>query len=268
MIGRMRASRCRISPLRTAAAVVAFCSLAVPAAADDKADTVARELAAALGGESAWEKARQFRFDFVVEREGKRAAEFHHLWDRYTGDYRLLGTDKAGAPYAVYFNVNTREGTAFVNGRPVEGEEKKKLLETAYGRFINDTYWLLAPWKVFDPGVRRGYDGEKTGPDGALCDIVRLSFEDVGLTPKDVYWLWVTREGRRMVQWQYVLGGAAEEPTTALWKDWRTIGGIELSLEKTFAARPLRILFENVDVSASRDDKEFVPPAAPAPGAP
>ena len=77
--------------------------------ADEKADQVARELIAALGGESAWEKARQFRFDFVVERDGKRAAEFRHLWDRYTGDYRLLGTDKSGAPFAVYFNVNTRD---------------------------------------------------------------------------------------------------------------------------------------------------------------
>lgn len=246
------------------AAVAAVSSARPTLAADEGADRVARELIAALGGETAWEKARQLRFDFVVEREGKRAAELHHVWDRYTGDYRLLGIDKSGAPYAVYFNVNTRDGSAFVNGRPVDGEEKKKLLETGYGRFINDTYWLLAPWKVFDPGVNREYAGEKTGPEGALCDVIRLSFEDVGLTPKDVYWLWVTREGRRMVQWQYVLGGAQEEPTTALWKDWRTFGGIALSLEKTFPNRPVpvRILFENVLVSSARDDKELAPPPA------
>lgn len=230
--------------------------------ADEKADQVARELIAALGGESAWAKARQFRFDFVVEREGNRAAEFRHVWDRYTGDYRLLGTNKSGAPFAVYFNVNTRDGVAFVNGKAVDGEEKKKLLETAYGRFINDSYWLLAPWKVFDPGVQRSYDGEKTGPEGALCDVLRLSFENIGLTPKDVYWLWITRDGRRMVQWQYVLGGAREEPTTALWKDWRTIGGIALSLEKEILGRKIR--FDNVTISPSRDDKEFAPPASPS----
>jgi hypothetical protein len=51
------------------------------------------------------EKARQFQFDFVVEREGKRVASFSHVWDRYTGDYRLTGTEKTGAPYVVYFNV-------------------------------------------------------------------------------------------------------------------------------------------------------------------
>ncbi|HVE65268.1 MAG TPA: hypothetical protein VNC59_01710 [Thermoanaerobaculia bacterium] len=245
--------------------VSALGALAGPRAliADERADRIARELLASLGGEAAWDKARQLRFDFAVEREGKRAAEFRHLWDRYTGDYRLHGTDKSGAPYAVYFNVNTREGTALVNGRQVEGDEKTKLLETAYGRFINDTYWLLAPWKVFDPGVVREYAGEKTGPEGVLCDVLRLSFEGVGLTPKDLYWLWVTREGRRMVQWEYVLGGAQEAPSVALWKDWRTFSGVSLSLEKAFAARPLRILFENVSISSARDDKEFSPPVTP-----
>lgn len=258
----------RARPVAIASLLVAGLSAftgAPPLAADERADQVARELVAALGGPAAWEKARLFRFDFVVEREGKRAAEFRHLWDRYTGDYRLQGSDKSGAPYAVYFNVNTREGTTLLNGRPVEGEEKKKLLETAYGRFINDTYWLLTPWKVFDPGVKREYAGEKSSPDGTSCDVIRLSFEGVGLTPKDVYWLWVTRDGRRMVQWEYVLGGAQEEPTVAFWKDWRAFSGISLSLEKTFVTRPVRILFENVSVSSTRDDREFALPAA-APG--
>ena len=259
----MHNRRFRILPVILLAAAGAL-SAAGPALADEKADQLARELVTALGGQPAWENARQLRFDFVVEREGNRITDFHHVWDRYTGDYRLLGTDKSGAPFAVYFNVNTRDGVAFVNGKPVEGDEKKKLLDMAYGRFINDSYWLLAPWKVLDPGVHRDYDGEKTGPDGALCDVLRLSFDNVGLTPKDLYWMWITRDGRRMVQWQYVLGGAQEEPTTALWKDWRTIGGIALSLEKSMerGGKPLRILFENVAVSPSRDDKEFAPPAA------
>ena len=56
---------------------------------------------------------------------------------------------------------------------------------------------------------------------------------------------------------------AQEEPTAALWKDWRAFSGVALSLEKTFAARPLRILFDNVSVSSTRDDREFAPPATP-----
>ncbi|MEP6994537.1 MAG: hypothetical protein ABI968_08465 [Acidobacteriota bacterium] len=237
--------------------------LARAAERDAKADAVGKELIAAMGGAPAWEKARQFRFDFVVVKEGKAVARFSHVWDRYTGDYRLSGTDKAGAPYTVYFNVNTKAGKAFVNGRPAEAEKQSQLLENAYGRFINDTYWLLAPWKIFDPGVRLTYDGEKPCPGGGVCDVLKVSFDDVGLTPKDVYWLWITRDGRHMVQWQYVLGGASEPPTTAAWKDWRTMGGLSLSMDKPMSGEPFEIRFEQAAVTPTRDDALFAVPAAP-----
>jgi hypothetical protein len=251
---------------RKTVGVLLMLALAVAARAavrDVKADAVGHELIAAMGGTSAWEKARQFQFDFVVVKEGKAVARFSHAWDRYTGDYRLSGTDKTGAPYTVYFNVNTKAGKAFVNGRPAEGPAQAQLLENAYGRFINDSYWLLAPWKIFDPGVQLSYDGQKPCPDGGICDVLRLSFDNVGMTPKDVYWLWITRDGRRMVQWQYVLGGAAEPPTTAAWKDWQKLGGLALSLDKPMSGEPFEIRFEKVAVGPTRDDALFAPPAGP-----
>jgi hypothetical protein len=256
-----------LSPLAGCAALVLLVGGRLFAESDPKAAAIGKELIAALGGESAWEKARFIRFDFVVTREGKQAARLRHAWDRYTGDYRLEGTDKTGAPYTVYFNVNTREGKVLVNGRPVEGEGRDALLKTAYGRFINDSYWLLAPWKIFDPGVNLAYDGEKPCPGelpgGEACDVLRLTFgENVGLTPKDVYWMWITRNGRRMVAWQYVLNGAQEPPATALWKDWQTFAGMSLSLEKEILGRPAIIGFENVSVSATPDPAVLTPPAA------
>ncbi|MFY9550601.1 MAG: hypothetical protein WAU32_05570 [Thermoanaerobaculia bacterium] len=246
------------------AVLAALMSVSAPAQARDaKADAVGKELIAAMGGMPAWEKAREFQFDFVVSKEGKPVARFSHVWDRYTGDYRLKGVDKAGAPYAVYFNVNTKEGKAFVNGVAVPPEESAKRVESAYGRFINDTYWLLAPWKIFDPGVTLTYDGEKPCPGGGTCDVLKLSFDNVGMTPKDLYWLWITRDGRRMLQWQYVLGGAAEPPTTVAWKDWKSMNGMLLSLDKPMEGEPFEIRFENVAVSAARDDALFKPAAGP-----
>ncbi|MGH9366504.1 MAG: hypothetical protein ACRD3M_02370 [Thermoanaerobaculia bacterium] len=254
-----------VTAARRAVLLALAMAAGAPAArADEKADALGRELVAALGGEGTWEKARQFRFDFVVEREGKAIARFSHAWDRYTGDYRLTGMDKTEAPFAVFFNVNTRRGEVFVNRKSVEGDPQAEQLTSAYERFINDTYWLLAPWKVFDPGVVRTYEGEKPCPDGGVCDVLKLTFgENVGLTPRDAYWLWITREGRRMVQWQYVLKGTAEEPTTAAWKEWQSFGGIALSLEKPISGRPVVIRFENVAVSAARDDSLFRPGSTP-----
>jgi hypothetical protein len=253
-----------IAPMkrRMAVAIMVLAAAGVVRAADRdaKADAVGKELIAAMGGEKAWAKARQFQFDFVVERDGKKAASRSHAWDRYTGDYRVSGTDKTGAPFTVYFNANTKDGKAFVNRKPAEGVEQAALLKSAYGMFINDTYWLLAPWKIFDPGVHLAYAGEKPCPDGGVCDVLKLSFEDVGLTPRDVYWLYVTRDGRKMVQWQFVLNGSSDPPTTVAWKDWRPFGGILLATEKPMMERPAVIRFENLSVSPTRDDGLFKAP--------
>ncbi len=249
--------------IKTFACASLFLSFALAASAADrdaKADAIGKELVRSLGGEQAWDKARQLQFDFVVDREGKTVARFSHAWDRYTGDYRVSGTDKTGAPFVVLFNVNTRQGKAFVNGKPATGEDEDRLLKSAYGRFINDTYWLLAPWKIFDPGVNLAYDGEKPCPGGGTCDILKLSFENVGMTPKDIYWLWISREGRHMVQWQYVLNGAQEEPTTALWKNWKSFSGMSLSEEKEIVGKNAVIRFENVSVSPNRSDSLFQAP--------
>jgi hypothetical protein len=251
-----------IRSMRSRAAAAAFVLTAASVFAadrDPKADAIGKEMIAGMGGEKAWEKARQFQFDFVVERDGKKAVTRSHAWDRYTGDYRLSGTDKNGAPFTVYFNVNTKQGKAFSGGKPAEGEAEATLVKNAYGAFINDTYWLLAPWKVFDPGVHLAYDGEKPCPGGGVCDVLKLTFEEVGLTPKDMYWLYVTRDGHHMVQWQYVLNGSNDPPTVVPWKEWKPYGGIMLATEKPMVGKPVMIRFENLSVSPTRDDALFHP---------
>ena len=56
---------------------------------DAKADAVGKEFLAALGGENAWDKARQLKFDFVVEREGKTVA-------RWLTDSRMRASPQKG----------------------------------------------------------------------------------------------------------------------------------------------------------------------------
>ena len=148
-------TRCPAAPLRSLAARLSRRS------ATRARTPSARNSSPRSAAQSAWDKARQFRFDFVVEREGKPIARFSHAWDRYTGDYRVSGTDKTGAPFAVYFNVNTKgRARRSSTASPRRARRTTRMLKNAYGRFINDTYWLLAPWKIFDPGVhlrlRRG----------------------------------------------------------------------------------------------------------------
>jgi hypothetical protein len=242
-----------------------FCALFLAASAvsggeDRKAVEVGNAMIAAMGGEAGWQKARYFRFDFTVIRDGKTAASFSHWWDRYDGRYRVEGVGRDGAPWKAVFNVKTKEGEYFVNGVRAAGETKAKGLEDAYGRFINDTYWLLAPWKVFDPGVHLEYAGVVRDSDGRDCDEIKLSFENVGLTPKDVYWLDIDRTTHRLAQWKFVLNGSTEPPSIFDWKDWRRFGPIELSTSKPSRGRPVEIRFENVAVSETPDDSALAIP--------
>ena len=87
----------------------------------------------ALGGETAWNNTRYLRFTFAVDREGKTVASRDHVWDKWTGRYRLDGTDKEGKKFTVLMNVNSKEGKAVKDGKPLEGDDLKKALESAYG---------------------------------------------------------------------------------------------------------------------------------------
>jgi hypothetical protein len=232
----------------------------VRAASDERAVKVADEVMKALGGKDAWDKTRYVRFDFGFERDGKLQTRAH-TWDKWTGRYRLEGQNQQGEPFVVLMNVNSREGQAWVKGQRQTGDEEKKLVERAYGTWINDTYWLLMPYKMRDPGVTLAYDGEaKEG--GATYDKVMLSFDNVGLTPKDRYWVWVNRDTHLVDRWDFVLKGEDVPPTTFLWKDWRKVGNVKLAGERVNTKDNRRLVFPVLETPASLPDPVFTSPAA------
>ena len=253
-----------------------FCSLAVAAfllplaaraevppaqnATSTKPVVVGKALWSALGGDDGWNRARYLRFDWIVEREGKRVVARSHYWDRYSGRYRVDGVDE-GKPYSVYFNVNTRAGEAVVDGKKVtDVAQAKKWVNDGYEAFINDSYWLLAPFKIFDPGVSLSDGGEDKGPNGEACDVLKLSFAGVGLTPKDVYWLYVDKKTHLVDEWKFVLNGESKPPSAFAWSDWKKVGTIELSSMRQGIGKASVIRFDNLKVSTDVDEAALTPP--------
>lgn len=190
--------------MRRILAALLFLAASASAQPTPNADDVARRAIDMLAG-PAWEKARYMAFSFNVERDGKIAASYPQRWDRFTGDYRVSGKNRDGKDILVIMNVNTKQGKAWVDGQ--EAADPTEQLTFGYRRFINDTYWLLMGFKTFDPGVTREYAGEKTDAAGRAYDLVKLSFANVGLTPGDVYWMWVNRDTGLVDQWDMKLEG-------------------------------------------------------------
>lgn len=191
-------------------------------AEDTKATAIAERSLEAMGGQAAWDATRFIRFNFFGVR-------LHH-WDKQTGRHRYEGQTRDGDSYVVLHNLNSRQGEAYVNGERVTGEDEEKYLKGAYSAWINDTYWLLMPYKLRDPGVHLTYDGEETS-GGKTYDKLKLTFEGVGLTPGDTYWAYINRETGLMDRWAYFLQDWEEgkEPTQWEWTDWQDHGDIKLS---------------------------------------
>ena len=113
---------------------------------------------------------------------------------------------------------------------------------------------------MLDPGVTLAYAGEEKGPGSEPCDVIKLSFDSVGLTPKDVYWFYVDKATHLMPEWKYVLDGGKEPPTAVAWTEWQQAGPIRLAMAKPMMGKPVAIRFENVRVSEAVDEAALTPP--------
>lgn len=217
---------------------------------ETRADSLAARALEATGG-AAWSSAPALRFSFAVERDGERTLRARHAWDRTTNDYRVAWPASADSVYTVLMNLDTRTGRAFVNGIALDSAATVLALETAYGRYINDTYWLAAPAKLLDEGVNRAL-----APDSstAQAEALALSFGNVGLTPGDRYWVWIDRASGRMARWAYILEGQpAEGPASAwVWTGYQTFdtpaGPVTLATRKEQPGGAVALLTDEVSL--------------------
>lgn len=221
---------------------------------DPRAVALAEATLEAMGGAEAWEHTRYLRFEFF----GFRA----HHWDRHTGRHRLEGQTRDGDRYVVLHSVISRKGRAWLNGEELAGEALDEWLERAYGAWVNDTYWLVMPYKLLDPGVTLHYAGEET-LDGKAYDKVKLTFDSVGLTPGDTYWAHINRETGLMDRWAYFLQDWEEgrEPTVWWWLDWDRYGDILLSPTRFNAADEQTASLGQLAVFEQLPDSVFESPA-------
>lgn len=177
-----------------------------------------------------------------------------------TGD-RSMGTSPAGTVTTPAADVATPGGGQPPMWLEQEGDKAVKLLEWAYERFINDSYWLLMPLKMKDPGVNLGYEGEKTLEGGEPCEIIKLTFNGVGLTPGDTYWVFVNKRTHLVDRWEFVLEGQEAKDKSAFErKDWRSFGPLRLATSHPKADGKVAIVFTGVAALDAIPPGSFDPP--------
>ena len=237
----------------------------VPPVLETYADTLAMRVYEASGGPESWQSVSYLRFNFTVARGTERQRTIRHFWDRRTGNYRVEQRGPQAKPYVALFNVNNREGRAYWAGDTLDAKANIEQLEDGYRRYINDTYWLLAPFKLFDPGVNRAY-----APDSSdeATEALHLTFGDVGLTPGDQYWLFVDKQTGRLVRWTYVLEGDGPEtpPRSFVWDEYKEYitptGPIYFATRKRRVGAPFAIYTDAIETPTLVPDDMFTSPKA------
>lgn len=188
---------------------------------DIKAKSTAAKVMQSMGGERAWNNTRYLAWTFNDQ---------YQVWDKHQNRFRWEKDS-----LVAIIDTQTKDGKVYVAGQELQNpEEKKKLLERAYALWINNSYWLVMPFKLQDAGVTLKYVGEETTMDGAEAEVLEMTFDNVGLTPQNKYRLWVNKKEGLITQWAFYRNYNDAEPTfTRQWNDYKTYGSIKLASNRS-----------------------------------
>jgi hypothetical protein len=188
---------------------------------DPRAVAVAQAVVERMGGWEAWDGTRYLVWTFF----GRR----HLWWDRRAGDVRIE-TDRG----VVLLNVDTRAGRVWRDGVEITNPDSlAAALEEGRQIWVNDSYWLIMPFKLLDPGVTLKYGGEASLPDGRAADVLVLTFgEGIGYTPENRYEVFVARDSGLVEQWSFFAAASDAEPKFTLpWAGWTKVGGVMIATD-------------------------------------
>ena len=205
---------------------------------DEKAIELADQVMEAMGGRANWDKTRYTSWVFFGSRK--------HTWDRYTGDVKIEYLRDTVHNKQVIFNINSMEGQVQLDGQAfTDADSVAKLLQTAKGQWINDSYWVFMPFKMKDSGVTLKYAGTDSTLAGEICEVVSMTFEEVGNTPQNKYLVYIHPDNHHIVQWDYYPDATDEAPRFASsWEGYEKYGNILLSGDRLFGGENMRQLTE------------------------
>ena len=187
---------------------------------DAKAILVANDVLNAQGGKQAWDNTRYIRWNFF----GSRTL----LWDKHAGMCRI---DWAKRPLKVIVNLNDGSGRVWINNVPQsQPDTLAKYLKMGKEVWINDSYWLVMPYKMLDQGVTLRYLGEAQDDAKANCHLLEMTFKNVGVTPDNKYQVWVDKQQKLVAQWAFFTKNTDAEPRfKSPWRNYKRYGNIQLS---------------------------------------
>lgn len=196
-----------------------------------EADEMAKRMMESLNYE-AWEATPEISWTF----KGIHSYE----WDKMENIVTVRWDN-----HEVILNPEDKSGVV-QSGENYSASEIQELIETSWNYFNNDSFWLYAPFKVFDPGTERSIVTLKDGRKG-----LKVTYTSGGTSPGDSY-VWILDENYR--------------PTSVkMWVSILPLGGMEFTWENYLTLETGALIAQdhflyasvNIDISQVETDLSY-----------
>lgn len=187
---------------------------------DSRSSAIADSVIQMMGGKQNWDNVHYLRWNFF----GRRTL----YWDKWTGNVRI---EVPAKKLLILTNINTRQGHAFRDSKELlQPDSIAYFMDRGFKIWANDSYWLIMPFKLKDPGVNISYKGSANDSEGNPCFVLELTFNNVGVTPENKYRIYVDRKKYLVTQWDYFEKYQDEKPDiSSPWGNYQWYGKILLS---------------------------------------
>ncbi len=167
-----------------------------------KADQLADKMLAAINHE-AYKSTRFIEWSMV--------GRHFYKWDKQLHRVEIKWKDNQVVLYP-----NTPERNELIAPKDLSDKQKNKLFKTATNYFNNDSFWLVAPHKVYDPGVERQLVKHNNQ------DALLVTYTSGGSTPGDSY-LWILDETGKPLSFKMWVSIIPVGGVEATWENWITM---------------------------------------------
>lgn len=196
-----------------------------------KVPITAQKIAQASGIDQ-WNEVSEIAFTFNVERNGNH---FERSW--------------SWKPKSNEVSLISEKDTTSYNRSQMDSLHLK-----TDAAFINDKYWLLAPFQlVWDKGVTMTEAPNAIAPisKDTLHQLTIVYPDQGGYTPGDAYDFFYD-ENYKIREWNYRKGNAQAPTMTTTWEDYQSFHGIEIATTHHNSTGNFKLYFTNISVNQKR----------------
>ncbi len=191
--------------------------------------TTAEKIAYKHGLED-WKSVSELRFTFNVDR-GENHFERSFIWHPKTSDVVYMNSTDT---------VSYNRKAATLDSIAIQADRA----------FVNDSYWLLAPFKlVWDEGISFSEEENVIAPisKDTLNKLTITYGNEGGYTPGDAYDIYYAND-YSVKEWAFRKGNDKAPTMLTSWKKYKTFNGITLATMHRDSTNNFKLYFTNISV--------------------